>query len=208
MVFGAALLGIIVLAAVVTNWLASWRPSGRVTISLEKVSFASDLQLNQPMAVLVVTNSGHNLALVSFDTLDYRDKDGRKVSMDLPVLGFFGQCSIPPGTNRIIMVRGPSGGGPWRVLATVFLPSTAAEKARFAALQLWRRLRGTARYGPVWPRLMSPGYKISSPEIPALAPPPVLVLANTNAVADAEPQVFPQSTNLTDLDASLPASQH
>ena len=168
MCIATCLLGASVLVGLVSLSPTSQRPA--VTLALQSVEMVSLPNGSKPVAVVVVTNTGHKAVYLNFDTLDWQEGD-RWRSQWFPVLGMLGSCSLPPKTDCTVRIAGPSrpGRSParWRVHATVFEPTSTPGKARFAALRLWMRLSGKADFKKFWfPNSQSPAYEICSPEVP------------------------------------------
>jgi hypothetical protein len=144
-------------------------PSGEPEVTMALVETRPRNNGLGPEVVFVVTNPGRKPVCLSFSALDKKNEDGSFSDGSVPVLGMFGSCSLPPGTNSTVTVQGPSRRG-WRARATVFGPSTTFQKVKFAARRLWMRFSGKEKFTKFWiSDSYSAMYEICSPEVPELA---------------------------------------
>ena len=139
----------------------------QVEMVLQTVSLTNTDYGPMPVATFRVSNTGFKSAHITFDQVAPSETPLNR--LPLAAMADYGECTVPPGTNCTVSIRGPPRSDHWRVHASVYEPASLSRKVRFAAGRLRLHLSGRGRFTPFWvSNLQEPAYRLLSPDVPGV----------------------------------------
>ena len=137
----------------------------KVEMVLQTVSLTNTGYGPMPVATFRVSNAGSKSAIIMFDQVA---SSKTPLSQLMPsAVADYGECTVPPGANCTVTIKGPLGSDYWRVHATVFETSSLAKQVQMAAGRVRLTLSGKPGFRPFWPpNLHVMAYRIRSSEVP------------------------------------------